>query len=208
MKIAILTTKDEWFEKWAIQLACELKSAIYFHHNNIEGFDILFILGYHSIIPKDILKKNKHNIVIHESNLPQGKGWAPLFWQVLEGKNKITFTMFEAGEGIDDGDIYMKRVLRLRGDELNEELRTLQANLTISMCKEFIENYEKYKKPFAQKGKESFYPKRTPKDSKLDINKTIKEQFNLLRIVDNEKYPAYFEINNNKYILKIYKEYK
>jgi methionyl-tRNA formyltransferase len=57
MKIAILTTKDEWFEKWVIQLACELKSAIYFHHNNIESFDILFILGYHSIIPKNILKK-------------------------------------------------------------------------------------------------------------------------------------------------------
>ena len=207
MKIAILTTKDEWFEKWVIQLACELKSAIYFHHNNIEGFDILFILGYHSIIPKDILKKNKHNIVIHESDLPQGKGWAPLFWQILEGKNEITFTMFEAGEGIDDGDIYMKKTLQLKGGELNEELRTLQANLTISMCKEFIENYEKYKKPFAQRGKESFYLKRTPKDSKLDVNKTIKEQFDLLRIVDNEKYPAYFEINNNKYILKIYKEY-
>ncbi|HGG0417971.1 TPA: hypothetical protein ACJFE8_002771 [Clostridium sporogenes] len=41
---------------------------------------------------------------------------------------------------------------------------------------------------------------------KLDINKTIKEQFNLLRVADNEKYPAYFMFNNKKYIVRIYKE--
>ncbi|WP_287162823.1 hypothetical protein, partial [Clostridium sp.] len=56
-----------------------------------------------------------------------------------------------------------------------------------------------------QQGESSFYIKRGPKDSKLDINKTIKEQFNLLRIVDNERYPAYFMFNNKKYIVRIYK---
>ncbi len=71
------------------------------------------------------------------------------------------------------------------------------------MCKEFINNYEKYKIPTPQNKEESFYPKRTPKDSELDINKTIKEQFNLLRIVNNDEYPAYFEIDGHRYILKI-----
>jgi methionyl-tRNA formyltransferase len=47
---------------------------------------------------------------------------------------------------------------------------------------------------------------RTSKDSKLNMNKTIKNQFNLLRIVDNERYPAYFIYNNKKYILKIYED--
>lgn len=32
------------------------------------------------------------------------------------------------------------------------------------------------------------------------------EQFNLLRIADNENYPAFFILNGQKYILKIYKE--
>lgn len=41
-------------------------------------------------------------------------------------------------------------------------------------------------------GKESFYPKRSPKDSELDINKSLNEQFNLLRIASNEDFPAFF----------------
>ena len=57
-----------------------------------------------------------------------------------------------------------------------------------------------------QQGKSTFYKRRTPKDSELNINKSIDEQFNLLRIVDNHNYPAYFIKNNVKYILKIEKD--
>ena len=39
-----------------------------------------------------------------------------------------------------------------------------------------------------------------------NINKSIDEQFNLLRIADNHNYPAYFIKNNVKYILKIEKD--
>ena len=205
MKITILTSNDQWFERYAKNLSKELKCSCFFSHTEIHNFDIVFILSYHKIIPQDILKKNRHNIVIHASNLPQGKGWAPLFWQILEGKKEIVFTMFEASEGVDDGDIYMQKTLKLNGYELNSELREKQANLTIQMCKEFIDNYDLYKNPHPQKGEESFYPKRTPKESELNINKTIKEQFNLLRIVNNEEYPAFFVIDKHEYILKIEK---
>ena len=205
MKIAVLTTPNQWFETKVYELVKELNCALYFNHQNVVGYDIVFILSYHLIIPEDILQKNKHNIVIHASDLPQGKGWAPLFWQVLEGKNEIVFSMFEAGNGIDNGDIYMKKTLKLSGYELNEELREKQANLTIEMCKDFIKNYDKYKNPTPQKGEETFYKKRTSIDSELDINKTIKEQFNLLRIVNNEEYPAFFEMNGYKYKIKIEK---
>ena len=32
------------------------------------------------------LKAYDHNIVIHANDLPRGKGWSPLTWQVLEEK--------------------------------------------------------------------------------------------------------------------------
>jgi len=208
MKIAILTSKNQWFVPYAKELQQKLPMAkLYFHHEDIEeSFDILFILSYHHIIPKTYLKKNKHNIVIHASALPQGKGWAPMFWQVLEGKNEIPFTMFEAGEGVDDGAIYMQKVLLLNGYELNQELRQKQANFIIEMCLEFVKHYDKYKVPVPQQGEESFYPKRTAKDSELDISKTVAEQFNLLRIVDNNEYPAFFYKDGRKYILHIEEE--
>jgi len=203
VKIAILTSRNQWFEIYAIKLTKIIDCELFFDYKNLSYFDIVFILGFHKIIPKNILNLNKHNIVIHESNLPKGKGWAPMFWQILEGKNKIPFTMFEASNGVDDGDIYMQKELSLTGYELNKELREKQAKFTIDMCLEFINNYEKYKTPNKQIGKESFYPKRDTKDSKLDINKTLKEQFNLLRIVDNDDYPAFFELDGYRYTLKI-----
>ena len=205
MKIAILTSPKQWFVEYIKQLQDKLKNtSIYFNHKEIfESYDVVFILSYHRIIEKKYLDKNKHNIVIHASALPKGKGWAPLFWQILEDKNIIPFTMFEASSGVDDGDIYMQKDLKLSGYELNDELRKKQALHTIDMCLEFLNNYEKYKIPNKQNGSETFYEKRGAEDSKLDINKSIKEQFNLLRIVDNENYPAFFEIDGNRYILKM-----
>jgi len=204
MNTAILTSPNQWFVPYASLLQKQLpNSKLFFEHETIdEVFDVFFILSYHRIIEKKYLK-HKHNIVIHASPLPQGKGWAPLFWQILEGKNKIPFSMFEANDGVDDGDIYMQKTLTLTGYELHDELRKLQADFTIQMCLDFIEHYEKYKIPKPQNGTESFYPKRGPKDSELDIEKSIKEQFNLFRIVDNENYPAFFELDGQRYILKI-----
>ena len=61
-------------------------------------------------------------------------------------------------------------------------------------------------KSIKQTGSGSFYPKRTGKDSELDVNKSIAEQFDLLRVVDNEKYPAFFNFRGRKYVLRIYKD--
>jgi len=85
-------------------------------------------------------------------------------------------------------------------------LRCKQAEFTLAMCIDFLENYESLKKPVKQVGEESFYEKRTPKSSELDIHKSIKEQINLLRIVSNEEYPAFFMLDGHKYILKIEEE--
>jgi len=203
--IAILTTPKQWFVPYAKQLQENISnSTLFYKHEDIsKDFDVIFILSYHRIIKEEFLQQHTHNIVIHASALPKGKGWSPMFWQILEGKKEIPFSMFEASTGVDNGNIYMCKTLFLTGYELNHELREKQAKFIIKMCLEFLNNYDKYKIHKPQNGEESFYTKRTPEDSRLDINKTIKEQFNLLRIVDNDEYPAFFEINGHKYILKI-----
>jgi len=205
MKVAILTSENQWFIPYAKKLEKKIVSSklIFNHLELTENYQIVFILSYHKIIPENILSLNKHNIVIHSSDLPQGKGWAPMFWQIIEGKNEIPFTMFEASNGVDNGDIYLQKTLKLTGFELHDELREKQANFTIEMCLEFLQNYDLYKNPKPQIGKESFYKKRNKESSKLDIDKTIKEQFNLLRVVSNEDYPAFFEIENKRYVLKV-----
>jgi methionyl-tRNA formyltransferase len=59
-------------------------------------------------------------------------------------------------------------------------------------------------RPMAQRGEPGPYlHRRTPEHSRLDVHKTIAEQFDLLRVVDNERYPAFFEYRGTRYRLKI-----
>ncbi len=181
------------------------KSKIVHEHKEIEKGDLAFFLGCEKIVSREILLLNNKNLVVHESDLPKGRGWSPLTWQILEGKKDITITLFEADDKIDSGDIYLQEKIKLKGHELLNEIKDLQGKSTINLVMEFVKKYpDIYGKK--QEGEVTYYPKRSPKDSQLNVDKSIREQFNLLRVVDNERYPAYFVIDSVKYILKIEKE--
>ena len=165
----------------------------------------MLILSCEKILKAEYLKLHKSNVVVHPSKVPLGKGWSPLAWQILEGLNNIPVSLFEAVEEVDAGDVYIVDYINLKGYELNDEIKHQQGLITIKMVKNYITQFNSIT-AVPQNGQESFYPRRKQKENELDINKTIVEQFNLLRIVDNERYPAHFFINDKKYILKIYRD--
>lgn len=168
--------------------------------------DIVFYLSCGQIASEAVLSRNRHNLVVHESALPQGRGWSPLTWQILEGKNKIPIVLFEAEANVDSGKIYLQDHLVFDGTELVDELRAAQAQKTIELCQQFVAKYPSVvQQGQDQVGTPTFYPRRRPQDSQMNVDKTIREQFNLLRVVDNDSYPATFEIAGQTYILKISK---
>jgi methionyl-tRNA formyltransferase len=177
---------------------------IVYSKKEIISGDIAFLLSCFQLIQKEYLALNKHNIVVHASDLPSGKGWSPMTWQVLEGKNKIFLTLFEAVEEMDAGYFYIKDEIVLNDGELIDELRNKLGEKIVQMCLLFVDRVNSINGK-EQEGDSTFYRRRTPEDSELDINKTIDEQFNLLRVVDNERYPAFFVKNGIKYVLSIKK---
>lgn len=210
LKISILLDNPH---SWIVPFAQDIRQGLlehydvelYFKASEIPKGDILFLLGCTSIVSSEILQRNKHNLVIHESDLPKGRGWSPVSWQVLEGKNKIPVVLFEATEMLDAGPIYLKDYIELDGKELLTEIKQKQGEKTTELIYKFLKKWPNINgKP--QVGEPSYYPKRTEKDDILDSEKTIIENFNHLRIVDNEKYPARFKFKGQTYILKIYKE--
>lgn len=209
-RVLILSDADSWIKPYVKELSCKLLTeghsasiADFMPENG--AFDFCFMLSYSRLMSKEQLSRSRHNLVVHESALPKGKGWSPLTWQILEGKSVVPITLFEAAEKVDSGKIYMQRELIFQGNELVNELRNAQGTATVEMCLEFVRKYpDILQSAKAQSGEESFYPRRCPEDSRLDIDKTIREQFNLLRVADNEKYPVFFEYMGRKYLLKIY----
>ena len=209
--LAILTSKESWFVPYAKEFVRELKGKGYhsrlFHDAEKipNKYDVIFVLSFFRLIPSHLIKKHPLFLAVHESALPQGKGWAPLFWQILEGKKRIPFCLFQVNGKLDSGDFLLKEYVTFQGGELEEEIREIQATKTIQMCFKFLKLKNKLN-PRKQSGKSTFYRRRSPKDSQLSLGKSLREQFDLLRICNNEKYPAHFFSRGHKYILKIQKE--
>ena len=84
---------------------------IHKHSEVIKG-DVLILLSCNKIFKS--LDLNTFNLVVHESNLPEGRGMSPFTWQILEGKSVIPVTLLEATKELDDGKIYGKINVKLK----------------------------------------------------------------------------------------------
>jgi methionyl-tRNA formyltransferase len=49
------------------------------------------------------------------------------------------------------------------------------------------------------------YPRRTPNDSRVNPEQSIRSQFDLIRVCDPDRYPAFFELYGHKYIIRVEK---
>lgn len=173
--------------------------------NHLTRGELCFFLSYSRIVPRSVLVRHQHNLVVHASDLPRGRGMSPLTWQILEGTNKIVVTLLEAEDVVDTGVIYLQTHLDLDGTELLPELRNGIARATKALCMQFIDDYPSVvaqaREQTGEKG--SLYRRRGFKDSQVDPFKSLEQQFNLLRVVDNECYPAWFEYRGRRYVLYI-----
>lgn len=212
MNITILSDADAWMNSYTQQLVQNLERdghsvRLINQVNALEAGDIAFFLSLGQLVPASKLNLHKNNIVVHASALPRGKGWSPLTWQIVEGYNEIPLTLFEAEAAVDSGAVYLTDILHYNGSELIDELRSIMAEHIIKMCYEFVCRYPAILTDAkSQEGESTFYKRRNKDDSRIDPHKTIAEQFNLLRTVDNERYPAFFELHGCRYILSIVKE--
>ena len=181
---------DDFAEEWA---AAGHDCKIAHQHSDAEPADFCFFLSCGQIVPANILSLYRHNLVVHESDLPRGKGWSPLTWQILEGKNRIPAILFEAAEKIDSGVIYAQVWMEFEGHELIDELREAQANATTQRCKRFVDNYPQIlDEAQEQVGETDYYQRRLPNDSLFDPDKSISDIFSLLRVAGHVKHPHYF----------------
>ncbi|MBN4080856.1 UDP-2,4-diacetamido-2,4,6-trideoxy-beta-L-altropyranose hydrolase [Caldithrix abyssi] len=211
LSISIVSDKESWINDYVPSFIKKIEKSdhkvTWIHEiDEVPSGDICIMLGCGQIMGKNIRKRNKNTVVAHESALPKGKGWSPLTWQILEGENIIPISLLEAGDKIDSGEIYLQEQMIFEGHELIDEMRAVQAKYSFDLCEKFIKEYPVIlRKGKKQEGESTFYNRRKLKDSRLDPDKSIVEQFNLFRVVDNNRYPAFFHKNGYMYKLTIEK---
>jgi methionyl-tRNA formyltransferase len=166
--------------------------------------EVAFYLGCVRIAPKETLRRNRRNLVVHASDLPKDRGFSPWSWSILRGQDRIPVCLLNAEAEVDSGAVIYKDWIAFEGHELVDELRAKIGAAHVFLCARFMAERE----PPAgtpQAGEPSWVERRRPSDSALDPDRSLAEQFSLLRVVDNEKYPAFFELKGQRYILTIRK---
>lgn len=80
------------------------------------------------LLSTEQLAWHRQNLVVHESALPQGHSWSPMTWQI-----HTQLGLFEAVSELDAGPIDLQKQIALRGHEMLEEWRALQAEATMKL---------------------------------------------------------------------------
>lgn len=142
LKLAVVSDMDSWINDKISELVESWNASgheVAWVHavNDLPDGDCAFFLGCSQLAGPEVLARNVHDLVVHESALPKGRGWSPLTWQLLEGLDCIPITLFES----DSGDIYLTDQIVLNGYELVDELRNAQWMATRRLCEMFIDDY-------------------------------------------------------------------
>jgi methionyl-tRNA formyltransferase len=164
--------------------------------------DMAFFLGCTGIAKPAFLARSRRNLVVHSSDLPKGRGFAPLAWQIIAGQSEIVTCLINAADAVDAGEIVLRDKLQFTGNELYPEMRAAQGSLIVELCLRFVASPEE---PLGQSqiGEPTTLRRRIPADSELDPNVPIAAQFDLLRTVDNDNFPAFFSFRGRSYKLAI-----
>jgi methionyl-tRNA formyltransferase len=178
---------------------------LHFDRRDLSGGDVLFLVSCGQIIREAERARYRAALVLHASDLPSGRGWSPHIWSVVNGASTITLCMLEAQDPVDSGPVWLRTRIELGGHELLAEINQKLFAAELSLMSTAVERFDRMQ-PVPQQGDPGEYmPRRTPDDSRLDPEKTIAEQFDLLRVVDNDRYPAFFDHRGHRYVVRIEK---
>jgi len=169
------------------------------------GGDFLFLVSCSIFIPKIVREKYKFSLVLHASDLPEGAGWSPYIWDIINGANQITVSLIEASDIIDLGDIWLKKVFYLEGHELLDEIHDKLFKCEFELIIDAIENYSFIQPKKQGAENKTYFQKRTPKDSEINPDLPISQQFNLLRTADSDRFPSFFKFKGHTYKIIIKK---
>lgn len=205
MKITLLCTEEshpvnEYLLGWIAKNSHKHQISLVRQRKDLPGGDILFMISCAEIINAEDREKYEVSLVLHASDLPHGRGWSPHVWQVIEGAEELTLSLLEARDQVDSGPIWKKIPIHIPKNALWNEINALLFEAEIRLLDYAVQEFGKLTpEQQIESNNATYYRRRTPEDSRVDPEKTIVEQFDLLRVCDPDRYPAFFELHGSRY---------
>ncbi len=146
--------------------------------------DLICVTAYGRILPKSILALPRHGCVTaHASLLPKYRGAAPINWAIVRGEDVTGVTTMLMDEGMDTGDMLLKREVAIEdadtGETLSRKLSIVGGELlveTLALLEEGKLSPEKQDESLA-----TYAPIIKKEDGLVDWSKPARDIRNLVR---------------------------
>lgn len=206
VQIAILCPRadhavNSWLEMWAER---QRNAVIVRDADKLPGGDFLFLISCDVIVSREVRDKYRHVLVIHASDLPADRGFSPYLWTILEGGSEVVVTLLTAEDRVDSGDIWRQERFPLDGSETFEEIMDRLFAVELDLMDWALANCDSAE-PRKQIGEPNYRRRRTAADSEVQVDQTLAEIFDLLRVSDPNRLPAFFNHRGARYEIGIHK---
>lgn len=154
--------------------------------------DYTFVLGWSQLLDRRLLDLPSHYVVgSHPSDLPYGRGRAPIAWTILEGARQTAVTLFQMDEGVDTGGILHKELVDIPSRAHAHDLYDLTS---AALASGYANLYGRLRAggpvtPEPQAGTSSYRHGRRDEDGFLDFRRGARELDRLVRAA-SRPYPG------------------
>lgn len=146
--------------------------------------DVIVVVAYGKILPKEILDLPKYGCINgHASLLPKLRGASPIQWSIVTGESKTGVSTMLMDEGMDTGDILETAVVDIGDEETAEELFDRLSVISADLMVSTLQKAEQGSlNPTKQNEDEATYAPIIKKEmAHLDFTKTADEICNAVR---------------------------
>lgn len=152
------------------------------------GLDLAFVMGWQRLIPAAVLDTFTIGVFgMHGSadDLPIGRGRSPMNWAIIESRPHFFTNLFRYDPGVDSGDILDTLGFSIQPADTAETMHyknslamktLIYRNLDGLLAGDFTLRKQRQAEP-------TYYPKRSPEDSRIDFGQDLGQIEALIRAV-------------------------
>jgi methionyl-tRNA formyltransferase len=158
------------------------------------------VVGCRILLPSEVYEAPpRGTLAVHDSYLPEYRGFAPLNWSIINGEDHTGVTLFHLGEGVDEGDIVARKKVRIGKDETAGEVyeRVIDETIEMVLATWPLLEKKKTKRMKQDPNKGSITCSRTPVDGCIDWTRPTRQVHDLVRAL-TKPYPGAFTFHAGK----------
>ncbi|WP_430623876.1 formyltransferase family protein [Marinimicrobium locisalis] len=212
MDVAIVCSDVEhpvvpWLRGWLQERESDHPGILVQQLKDAPAARVLFLVSCSEWVDEITRSRFDHVIVLHASDLPKGRGWSPHVWDLLNGAEAITVSAIDASDPVDSGAVWAKKTFEVPPHALWNEIHRRLFEAELDLMEQVLHQIQRGASPTPQPrdAEPTYHPRRRPADSEVDPELPLRELFNRIRVMDPDRYPAFFRMHGHTYTITLQK---